>query len=61
LRGKIERVTFGGGFLSVDLLCPEGVPLEVRHNAPTMVAVGEVWAIVPKAERRGWKFEISRC
>jgi len=53
LRGKIEKVTFGGGFLCVDLLCPEGVRVEVRHNAPTMVAVGEEWAIVPKAERRG--------
>jgi hypothetical protein len=53
LRGKVEKVTFAGGFLSVDLLCPEGVRVEVRHNAPTMVAVGEEWGIVPKVGQRG--------
>lgn len=50
LRGKVEKVTFGGGFLVVDLLCAEGVRVEVKHTAPFMVGVGEEWGIVPKGK-----------
>ncbi|MGJ8633042.1 MAG: ABC transporter ATP-binding protein [Luteolibacter sp.] len=49
LVGKVDRVSFGGGFQTVDLVCAEGVRVEVRHAAPFMVGVGEEWAIVPKS------------
>lgn len=49
LRGRVEKVVFGGGFLAVELVCAEGVRVEVRHTAPFMVGVGEEWAIVPKS------------
>jgi iron(III) transport system ATP-binding protein len=49
LRGKVEKVSFGGGYLIVNLRCAEDVAVEVRHSGRFTVGVGEEWAIMPKS------------